>query len=149
VRSAEIMDIVREMFDVVACNPAGGTLLQFLLNGIAGNFRPEDPDSMRVLEMLLSIESTLIDVGDLPSDFVVVAARRRDPPPPPPACRSVEARVAEEAAPATAEEARLRAEVQRLRSTLRQIETSRIWRAAHLYYAAHRRLRRWLGRRPD
>jgi hypothetical protein len=69
---------------VVECNPAGGTLLHFLLHGIAGNFRPEDPESMAVLDMLIRIERTLIDVGDLPSDFVLLAARRRQSPASPP-----------------------------------------------------------------
>lgn len=82
VRSEEILEIVGHYFDVVECNPAGGTLLQFLLHGIAGNFRPEDPESLAVLDMLIRIEKTLIDVGDLPSDFVLLAARRRRSPAP-------------------------------------------------------------------
>jgi SAM-dependent methyltransferase len=82
VRSEEILEIVGHYFDVVECNPAGGTILQFLLHGIAGNFRPEDPESMAVLDMLIRIERTLIDVGDLPSDFVLLVARRRQSPAP-------------------------------------------------------------------
>jgi SAM-dependent methyltransferase len=80
IRSADILKVVGHYFDVVEQNPAGGTLLQFLLHGIAGNFRPEDPESMEVLDLLIRIERTLIGVGDLQSDFVLLAARRRDPP---------------------------------------------------------------------
>ena len=70
--------MVRRHFDVIACNPAGGTVLQFLLHGIAGNFRASDPDSIKVLDLLLQLEDTLIDVGDLESDFLVLVARRRE-----------------------------------------------------------------------
>lgn len=77
VRSEDILAVVGEHFDLLATNPAGGTILQFLLHGIAGNFRADDPESIRVLEMLMRIEDTLIDVGDLASDFVVVAAKPR------------------------------------------------------------------------
>jgi 2-polyprenyl-3-methyl-5-hydroxy-6-metoxy-1,4-benzoquinol methylase len=77
VRSSEILEVLEERFDVVAHHKTGGTLLQFLLHGIAGNFRSEDPDSIAVLEMLFQIEDTLIDTGALPSDFVLVVARPR------------------------------------------------------------------------
>jgi SAM-dependent methyltransferase len=75
VRSAEIPAILERHFQIVERNDFGGTLLQFLLHGIAGNFRAEDPDSLRVLSMLFAIEDTLIDVKDLSSDFTVIVAR--------------------------------------------------------------------------
>lgn len=74
VRSAEIMPLLRRYFDVLMVNEMGGTLLHFLLSGIAGNFRADDPDSMVVLRLLMSIEDMLLEVGDLRSDFAVVAA---------------------------------------------------------------------------
>lgn len=77
VRSADILRVIDSYFDIVECNPAGGTILQFLLHGIAGNFRPDDEESMEVLDTLLRIETALIRSGDLSSDFAVVAARRR------------------------------------------------------------------------
>ncbi len=80
VRSADILDVVGHYFDIVEQNPAGGTILQFLLHGIAGNFQPEDQESMEVLDTLLRIERSLIQAGDLASDFAVVAARRRARP---------------------------------------------------------------------
>jgi len=80
IRSADILEVVDRYFDVVELNPAGGTVLQFLLHGIAGNFRPEDPESMEVLDLLIRIERTLVGIGDLQSDFVLLAARRRETP---------------------------------------------------------------------
>jgi GT2 family glycosyltransferase/SAM-dependent methyltransferase len=74
VRSADILDVVREHFDIHALNLSGGSLLQFLLHGIAGNFRQDDPQSICVLQMLFDIEDALIESGTLASDFVVVAA---------------------------------------------------------------------------
>jgi SAM-dependent methyltransferase len=151
VRSADILGVVDHYFDVVECNPAGGTVLQFLLHGIAGNFRSEDPDSMAVLDLLLRIETTLIDIGDLGSDFVVLAARRRDTPAPPRTLQSPRpvpsGSPAEPEVSGSAGEARLRAEVERLQATIQKMASTRVWRAAHLYWAARRRLRSWLDRR--
>lgn len=75
VRSQDILPVVNKFFDIVTINKCGGSILQFLLSGIAGNFRQSDPQSMLILNMLLNIENTLIDSGDIQSDFVVVAAR--------------------------------------------------------------------------
>jgi ubiquinone/menaquinone biosynthesis C-methylase UbiE len=77
VRSADIMQVLEQHFEILACHETGGTILQYVLNNIAGNFKPEIPGSMRVLEMLFAIEDTLMDVGDLASDFAVVVGRPR------------------------------------------------------------------------
>ncbi len=75
VRSEDILRAIEARFDVVERNDCGGTLLHFLLAGIAGNFRADDAEAMRYLEMLFAIEDALIDGGELASDFVVLAAR--------------------------------------------------------------------------
>jgi SAM-dependent methyltransferase len=75
VRSEDILPAIEARFDIVERNDCGGTLLQFLLAGIAGNFRSDDAEAMRYLEMLFAIEDALIDGGELASDFVVLAAR--------------------------------------------------------------------------
>ena len=75
IRSQDIIPVVSRYFEIVALNKCGGTLLQFLLSEIAGNFHEDDPSSMKVLEMLFTIEDALIESGTLDSDFVVVAAR--------------------------------------------------------------------------
>ena len=77
VRSEDILRAIEARFDVVERNDCGGTLLHFLLAGIAGNFRADDAEAMRYLEMLFAIEDALIDGGELASDFVVLAARPR------------------------------------------------------------------------
>ena len=75
VRSAEVLSVVEQYFDIQVCNDAGGTILQFLLAGIAGNFHQDDDEAQTVLDMLIQIEQTLVDVGSLESNFVVVAAQ--------------------------------------------------------------------------
>jgi hypothetical protein len=75
VRSAEIIPVVEAHFDVLTRNEMGGTMLQFLLSAIAGNFVTEEPDSMKVLQLLLTIEDTLLEIGDLTSDFAAVVAK--------------------------------------------------------------------------
>nr|WP_152897370.1 class I SAM-dependent methyltransferase [Pseudomonas piscis] len=74
VRSQDILRVVQEHFDIRAFNACGGTLLQFLLHGIAGNFRDDNPQAMRILQMLFDIEDGLIESGTLHSDFAIVAA---------------------------------------------------------------------------
>lgn len=76
VRSDEIMPVLQTMFDVVEFRPLGGAILQFLLADIAGNFETED--SERLMEMLFTIEDTLMAIGDLPSDFAYIVARPRN-----------------------------------------------------------------------
>lgn len=75
VRSADILETVGQYFDIQVVNNCGGSLLQFVLHGVAGNFREDDPNSMLILDMLFAIEDALVDSGTLTSDFVVVAAR--------------------------------------------------------------------------
>jgi len=77
VRAGEIVPLLKESFEVLKVNPAGGTILQFLLSGIAGNFRADDPDSITTLNLLFAIEDTLLELGDLPSDFAVIVARKK------------------------------------------------------------------------
>ena len=77
VRSSAILEVVERRFEVVARHDAGGTILQFLLQAISGNFRTDDPGSLVVLDMLFRIEDALIAAGDLGSDFTLVVARPR------------------------------------------------------------------------
>ena len=75
VRASEILTIVQRYFDIVLQKSHGGTLLQFLLHGITGNFMHEDERATQILQMLFDIEDTLLDTDDLTSDFVLVVAR--------------------------------------------------------------------------
>lgn len=77
VRSAEIVPVLQQYFDLVELRPLGGTILQFLLADIAGNFQ-QDEAGAQLLEMLFAIEDALMAAGHLDSDFAyIVAAPRR------------------------------------------------------------------------
>lgn len=73
VRSAEIMPVLQTLFDVVEFRPLGGTILQFLLAGIAGNFQDESGEQL--IDIFFSLEDALMACGDLPSDFAYIVAR--------------------------------------------------------------------------
>ena len=75
VRSEDIVAAIGERFDIVARHDCGGSLLHWILGGIAGNFTSGDPASMRCLQMLFDAEDVLLESGELTSDFAVIAAR--------------------------------------------------------------------------
>ncbi len=54
---------MESIFDIRALNLCGGSLLQFLMHGIAGNFKEDNPQSLRALQMLFDIEDGLIESG--------------------------------------------------------------------------------------
>jgi ubiquinone/menaquinone biosynthesis C-methylase UbiE len=73
--SAQITPTIPKYFDIVEFNPIGGTVLQFLLQNIAGHFRQEDRDSLAVLDLIMKAEDTLIEINDLPSHFALIVAK--------------------------------------------------------------------------
>jgi SAM-dependent methyltransferase len=77
IRSDEIMGLIEERFEIVYRADFGGTLLQFVLSDIAGNFDPADPRDVAMIDLVCLYEKTLIDQGVLPSDFVYLVAKRR------------------------------------------------------------------------
>ena len=76
VRSDEIMGLIEERFEIVYRADFGGTLLQFVLSDIAGNFDPAEPRDVAMIDLVCLYERTLIEKGVLPSDFVYLVARR-------------------------------------------------------------------------
>jgi hypothetical protein len=62
-------------FEIIEFKPLGGTILQFLLADVAGNFR--SPEGECLLEMLFVIEDTLLETGALQSDFAYIVSRAR------------------------------------------------------------------------
>ncbi len=76
VRSQDIMRIVRTQTDVLVCKMTGGTILDPLLHGIAGNFDRDDA-SRTILRTIICLEQILIEEGAIPSDFVFVIAQKR------------------------------------------------------------------------
>ena len=75
INSAGIVEAVCRHFDIVEFNSAGGTLIQFMLDGIAGNFRHDDEDSLKVLDLIFKIEDTLVESGDLSPHFAMIVAQ--------------------------------------------------------------------------
>ncbi len=72
IRSADIVPVLTRYFDIVEFRPMGGSILQFLLADIAGNFK--DEEGQQLLQMLFAIEDTLMATGDLGSDFAYIVA---------------------------------------------------------------------------
>jgi len=76
VRSADIIPLMRRYFDVIEKVDYGGTLLNLVLEEIAGNFKDTDEDAA-VLQPLFEAERRYIDTGVISSDFTVLVARAR------------------------------------------------------------------------
>ena len=66
-----------ERFEIVYQADFGGTLLQFVLADIAGNFDPAEPSDVALINLICLYEKTLIEQGVLPSDFTYVVAKTR------------------------------------------------------------------------
>jgi SAM-dependent methyltransferase len=77
VRSDEIMGLIEERFEIVYRADFGGTLLQYVLADIAGNFDPADPNDVAMIDLVCLYEQTLIDEGALASDFTYAVAKVR------------------------------------------------------------------------
>jgi GT2 family glycosyltransferase/2-polyprenyl-3-methyl-5-hydroxy-6-metoxy-1,4-benzoquinol methylase/glycosyltransferase involved in cell wall biosynthesis len=75
VRSEEILTQLEQNFEILYRADFGGTLLQFALANIVGNFRDNDPKDTALLEMVSLFEETLIDKEVIPSDFVFLVCR--------------------------------------------------------------------------
>lgn len=75
IRSEEIVEVLQRDFDIVEKKDWGGNILNSLLQGIAGRFSAEDPVSQDLLKMLIQIEDTLLQCGELKSDFAYIVAR--------------------------------------------------------------------------
>ncbi|MCD6294267.1 MAG: class I SAM-dependent methyltransferase [Deltaproteobacteria bacterium] len=79
VRSDRILSIAEKNLNVLACSMTGGTLLNPLLHGIAGNFEGTE-EALNILKMIILFEQTLIDAGVISSDYVyLIAGKKYDP----------------------------------------------------------------------
>ena len=74
--SSRIAPLIGEMFDVVETKGYGGTVLQLLFSGIAGNFLSDDPETKRWLAMCFAAEDDLLRSGAIESDFRVGICRK-------------------------------------------------------------------------
>jgi 2-polyprenyl-3-methyl-5-hydroxy-6-metoxy-1,4-benzoquinol methylase len=77
IRSAELLPLLREHFELVEQRDYGGAVLHLLLEFIVGNFHPDDPQAVELLRLLFACEHTLMQSGTLNSDFAVAAARNQ------------------------------------------------------------------------
>lgn len=77
IRSAEILGVLPQYFDVLEVRGAGGSLLHLLLEDIAGNFTSDAPAAAEWLSALFALEDAYIADGTLPHDFAVIIARAR------------------------------------------------------------------------
>lgn len=76
VRSAEILPSLRRYLDIIEVKGMGGTALWWLQD-FDWCLNPLDPDLVRLLNMLIYVEETLISIGDLQPDLIHLAARKR------------------------------------------------------------------------
>ena len=83
VRSAEILPLVAEYFDVVEFKGYGGTVLHLLLEGICANFTEDDSRSMEYLREFFALEDRLIASGKLTHDFANIVTRKNPEKPAP------------------------------------------------------------------
>lgn len=77
VRSAEVMPLLRERFEVLDERAMGGAILHHLMYDIAPNFRFDAPKERAMVELMCEREDDLMRRGAIPSDFVIAAARKR------------------------------------------------------------------------
>ena len=82
VRSGEILTQLEQNFETIYRADFGGTLLQFALADIVGNFQQDDPKDTALLEMAALFEETLIEKGVIPSTHVLLVCRSTANPTP-------------------------------------------------------------------
>lgn len=77
IRSSDIVPLFRRNFDVVCEKQLGGTIQHMLYSGIIQNFPDDDSEVDHIIDSVDTLESLLISLGVLPSDFVLLVGRKR------------------------------------------------------------------------
>ena len=75
VRSAEILPLLEDRFEVVRRVDHGGALVMLLLHGIARNFHHENYESLVLLQFLLHMDDLLLRERVLETNFCDVIVR--------------------------------------------------------------------------
>jgi SAM-dependent methyltransferase len=80
VESARIIPLLERHFEVVERRDYGGTIVHMLFDDIAHNFLDEngvekDDEARRLIEMCFQIEDTLLEAGEIESDFALLVCR--------------------------------------------------------------------------
>jgi len=78
VRSDEIVPLMNKYFKIEQQKNYGGTLLQFGVSDIVGNFDPDKIEDQIWLDRLYEKEQSLMRAGKIGSDFTVIVARIPD-----------------------------------------------------------------------
>ena len=78
IRSADIMEVLGNEFEIIDFRPYGGAILHMLLAGSAGNFDPAVEADAALLKVIALMEERLEDAGILTQDFAAIVARPRD-----------------------------------------------------------------------
>jgi SAM-dependent methyltransferase len=78
VRSEDVLPLARRTFRVLREYPYGGGLLHPLLFGIISNFRENEPEDDRLLEVLCTAEEYLTSNELLEPDFMIFVGARGD-----------------------------------------------------------------------
>jgi len=78
VRSGELDAILRAHFDFCVDLPLGGTLLNLIFYGdVTNNFNADNPEHNRIIEEAFELERSLINKGEIGSDFRLLIANLR------------------------------------------------------------------------
>lgn len=75
VRSDEIIPLLKQYFKAVDVRYTGGSIMQFTLYDIAGNFYDDNEETRDLLDMLFKIEEVLVKHDDVPQDYAVIVAK--------------------------------------------------------------------------
>lgn len=75
IRSAELLPLLAQQFELPVRRDYGGAILGRLLEFIVGNFDPASPEDVATLRTLCAAEEALMAAGAVGSDFAVAAAR--------------------------------------------------------------------------
>jgi 2-polyprenyl-3-methyl-5-hydroxy-6-metoxy-1,4-benzoquinol methylase len=75
VRSDEIIPLLKKYFDMVDARYTLGSIIQFSLYDIAGNFSVNTQETRDILDMLLKIEDVAVKYDDVPEDYAVIVVR--------------------------------------------------------------------------
>lgn len=75
IRSADIVPLFKQHFEVIIAQSLGGTIQHLLYNSIIHNFDPDDPRACRYIAAIAAVEDTLIDAGLLPADFMLLIGK--------------------------------------------------------------------------
>lgn len=80
IESAHIVPLLEKHFDIVERRDYGGTVVHMLFDDIAANFVDSkgvenDDEARQLLQLCFQIEDTLLEMGELESDFALIVCR--------------------------------------------------------------------------